>query len=486
MRAVGLQRADGKDVTRAVGVGYAKKFKEAWAMVERAKAKLGAWCFDDVMLAWDKSLGAKGPGMFKVVLVDESQDNNKIQGSIVKKLAGTEGKIVLVGDLRQTIHEWRGAYPRLFKSADKALKAETRELRYNYRSAPAIVDLCNRYAEGRTWSLGSDVRPTQEPNPDAIRWKGYPDSFVQADSIARKIAGEVAAGKAHSRSILLRTNGQITIFEALLLTHGVPVNLSGGRSALRSFAAQTIRRYLKAVNEDCAESIGKVLNIPKRYLPRTYGQALAQAQPLDYETLAQRVSRVARSSRLKRGSMRGAMELSYFLESLRSAAWKAQPQMVLDLITENWNDAGEAHETDGLGVLTAVALMASKFDSYKDFDAFLNQQQALGAVGLVTLSTIHRAKGLEWDEVYLDVTSGLLPHHRASKMQESEEERLLYVAMSRAKRTLNLTWAAEGPVPGTGGLTPLLADFRTDDPPDVDPFNGEEADELAWDVRTKT
>jgi hypothetical protein len=58
--------------------------------------------------------------------------------------------------------------------------------------------------------------------------------------------------------------------------------------------------------------------------------------------------------------------------------------------------------------------------------------------------------------------------------------------MSRAKRTLNLTWAAEGPVPGTGGLTPLLADFRTDDPPDVDPFNGEEADELAWDVRTKT
>ena len=254
--------------------------------------------------------------------------------------------------------------------------------------------------------------------------------------------------------MLLRTNGQIAIFEALMLAAGVSVNLMGGRSALRSYAARTIQNYLKAINEDCAESLSQVLNTPKRYLPRTYGQALIQTPAQNYETLAQRVARVARSSRLKRGSMRGAMELSYFLESARSAAWKAQPQLILDLIIEHWNDAGEAHETDGLGVLQAVATMASKFDSYAEFAKFWKQQQSSLAGSEVTLSTIHRAKGLEWDHVYVDATGGFLPHHRASASQESEEERLLYVAMSRAKTALTLTWSEMGPTPECGGLTP--------------------------------
>jgi superfamily I DNA/RNA helicase len=485
LRAASLQRAEGRDWTRAKGSGTAPKFTECWAMVERAKKAKGAWEFDDVLLEWNAMLDPDGPGMFKIVVVDEAQDNNKVQGDIVRGLAGNDGNIVFVGDLRQTIHEWRGAHPRLFQSADKKLKAETRELRFNYRSTPSIVELCNGYASGKQWTLGSDVSAVSTSQEVSVRWKASPDPFVQAVSIANEVAAEIRSGVSRTRAVLLRTNGQIAIFEALMLAAGVSVNLMGGRSALRSYAARTIQNYLKAINEDCAESLSQVLNTPKRYLPRTYGQALIQTPTQNYETLAQRVARVARSSRLKRGSMRGAMELSYFLESARSAAWKAQPQLILDLIIEHWNDAGEAHETDGLGVLQAVATMASKFDSYAEFAKFWKQQQSSLAGSEVTLSTIHRAKGLEWDHVYVDATGGFLPHHRASASQESEEERLLYVAMSRAKTALTLTWSEMGPTPECGGLTPLLERFRPEkDVPDSDPNNGAEIDELSWDDRT--
>lgn len=479
IRAANLQRADGRDVTSAKGSGAAKKFKECWAMVERAKKAAGAWEFDDVLLQWNKQLSPKEPGMFKVVIVDEAQDNNKVQGEIVQGLSGNDGNIVLVGDLRQTIHEWRGAYPRLFRTADKKLKAETKELRFNYRSTPSIVDLCNGYAKDKQWSLGSDVRPTAATVTASVRWKEYDDPFLQAVGIAEEIAADVRAGEKEHRAILLRTNGQIAIMEALLMASGVSVNLLGGRSALKSYAARTVQAYLKAINENCAESLSNVLNVPKRYLPRSYGQMLMQTPLLNHETIAQKVSRVARSSRLKRGSMRGAMELSYFLESARAAAWKAQPGMILALIVEHWNDAGEAHETDGLGVLTAVATMASKFDSYKEFAAFWSQQQSSLTGSDVTLATIHRSKGLEWDHVYIDATDGYTPHHRADGSQLAEEQRLLYVAMSRAKKHLTVTWSNAGPTASDGGLSYLLKDFAPKtEVPDADPNNGAEIDEI--------
>ena len=467
IRAASLQRADGKDWTQAKGSGTAKKFKDAWAMVERSKKAKGAWEFDDVLLEWNKSLDPKATGMFKVVIVDEAQDNNRVQGDIVRGLAGNDGNIVLVGDLRQTIHEWRGAYPQLFRSADKKLKAETKELRFNYRSTPSIVDLCNGYASGKDWTLGSDVKPVSESQETSVVWKGSPEPFSQAMGVATQIAAAVKAGRQEHRAVLLRTNGQIAIYEALMMAAGVSVNLLGGRSALKSYAARTIQAYLKAINENCAESLSKVLNTPKRYLPRTFGQMLVQTPLQNHETLAQKVSRVARSSRLKRGSMRGAMELSYFLESARAAAWSAQPQMVLELILEHWNDAGEAHETDGLGVLEAVAVMASKFETYEEFAAFWAQQQNSLAGSDVTLSTIHRAKGLEWDHVYVDATEGFLPHHRSNKNQESEEERLLYVAMSRAKKHLTITWSEQGPTLDSGGLSSLLSPFKPADEDEI-------------------
>lgn len=483
LRAVGLQRADGRDVTKAKGVGAARKFKECWALVEEAKTATGVWEFDDVLLRWNAQLDAKGSGMFKVVIVDEAQDNNKVQGEIAQGLAGTDGNLVLVGDLRQTIHEWRGAYPHLFRTADRRLKAETKELRFNYRSVPAVVGLCNGYSKDKKWTLGSAVQATKtEAAATAIQWKELPDAFAQAGWIAETIAAEVRAGKKTRRAILLRTNGQIAVLEALLMAAGVSVNLLGGRSALKSYAARTVQAYLKAINEGCCESLSQVLNIPKRYLPRTFGQALIQSPLQNYETLAQKIPRVARAARIKRGSMRGAMELAYFIESAQEASWKAQPGMVLDLIVEHWNDAGEAHETDGLGVLTAIAEMAARFNSYSEFAAFWAHQQATGSGGDVTLSTIHRAKGLEWDHVYIDATEGFIPHHRADSKQQAEEERLLYVAMSRAKEKLTITWSKSGPTALSGGLSELLRPFAPDpnEVPDPDPFNGAEIDEVFY------
>lgn len=463
IQLIQLQRADGRNVTQAQPSREVKELVTAWAMAERAKQVLNAWEFDDVLLSWEMHLRNHPEGLYRVVIVDEAQDNNRIQGLIALALAGTRGRVVMVGDLRQTVHEWRGAYPKLFAEADKKLKAQTRELPYNYRSRPAIIELCNQYAHGMPWSLGSPVSATREPTSDPVVYSEYFDHYMQGVSIAQRIKEEMEAGKVCSRAVLCRTNGLLATMEAAFVAVGVPVHMPSNASVFRGLPASQAVEYLRAVCKGDASAAAVIANVPKRFIPRNFLTSLVNEPARPGETLGRKIARLATQGNWARGVKKSLYDFSHFFDNAESCTWRDQIEEVRKVLRVTQDDAGEAHETDNWAVVQAVLSVAARCENFDQLDTFI---QTIGRTPHnvqegVVLSTIHRAKGLEWDEVYVDVTEGMLPHHRARGPRLGEEQRLLYVALSRARERLHLSAALETYTPTkAGGRSSLLNAVR--------------------------
>ena len=455
LREVTLERAAGRDVTTAKPRKTPKRFLEAWALVEKAKSSLGAWEFDEALFAWLKLLNDRRVRRFKVVIVDEAQDNNKIQGDIARALVADGGALVQVGDLRQTIHVWRGAYPKYFKSDSS--NTVTTELRYNYRSGDDIVKLCNAFSAGKEWSLGSPASPTRGKSGE-VAVVEYPDHYTQALRTAQDIAEEVKAGVSKSRAVLCRTNGMVAMFEAAFIEAGVPAKIQGGYSILSSWDAKVVVDYMKALCHRDTGALASVLNTPKRYVPRSFTQMVQTEPMMATEQVWTFLRRLARRAPLSRGSKTNILDLAYWLESTSQAAYNKMPQLVYQLMAEGLpEDTRSPQESDSLMVMHAAAVAISR---YPTLEAFLTRMETLQNSTpdqYVLLSTIHKAKGLEWDEVHVDVTEGMVPHFRTSARMLGEEERLLYVAMSRARDRLLLSYAMNGDHEHEeGGMSSLL------------------------------
>jgi DNA helicase-2/ATP-dependent DNA helicase PcrA len=369
------------------------------------------------------------------------------------------------------VHEWRGAYPKLFSDADKELKAETKQLRFNYRSRPDVVDLCNQYADGKKWCLGDPSKVTREADGKSIFYNNFASHFEQGDHIAQQVKEELEAGMERSRVVLCRTRGLQAIMEGCFLALEVPVVIAGGGSSFRSPAATCVLNYLAALHENKTQALVAVLNTPKRFIPKNFGVRL-QSEPRRHgEKIESQLRRLIHTDSMPHGSKINALELADFLENMRAATWKHRPTLLVELLKTQWEDGTDAHESDGPGTVYAVAMMASRYDSYEGFRDFLNRQLSAKAndENSVVISTIHKAKGLEWDDVYVDVTHGNVPHRKAKGNAIQEEERLLYVALSRAKERLFLSAALAGDNDEVGGRSRLLPSLKRWVPENEDP-----------------
>jgi DNA helicase-2/ATP-dependent DNA helicase PcrA len=205
-----------------------------------------------------------------------------------------------------------------------------------------------------------------------------------------------------------------------------------------------------------------VLNTPKRYIPKNFGMRLQSEQRRHGEKIEAQLRRLIHTDSMSQSSKVNALELADFLENLRAATWKHRPQLLVELLKTQWEEGADAHESDGPGTVYAVAMLAARYDSYEGFRDFLNRQASAKAndESSVVLSTIHKAKGLEWDDVYVDVTHGNIPHAKAKGNAIQEEERLLYVALSRAKERLFLSAASAGDNDESGGRSRLLPSLK--------------------------
>jgi DNA helicase II / ATP-dependent DNA helicase PcrA len=322
-------------------------------------------------------------------VVDEYQDVNPLQKMLLDAWAGDRDDVCVVGDPRQTIYSFTGATPAYLTGfAAEHPGATVIRLVRNYRSTPQVVTLANRLSGA--FAPGGDVLVAQRPAGPEPEFAEYADELEEAAAVARRAAALIRAGTAARQiAVLVRINGQTLPFEQALGQAGVPYVVRG---AQRFFDRPEVRQAAGLL------------------------KAASHAISAEREPAAQ------------------------VRAILSGVGLTAEPPSGRGRARERWESL------EGLARFADEFLAASPGASLADLAAELTARSASGEAPVldgVTLASLHAAKGLEWDAVFLaGLTDGTLPIVYAQTDDAIEEERrLLYVGITRARDHLCLSWA---------------------------------------------
>lgn len=466
LRAAGLQLGGRDSRERAIDTGLPQLY-DAWCLYEESKHGLDAWDFQDALVSWLKALktDAFSKQAPRFVFVDEAQDNSMVQLQLAQKLA-QHGRLVLVGDGAQSIYRWRGAYPEFLLDARKHVPGiGTLSLPNNYRSGAAIVKAGNVILTDRAWNHPEPARSGRDTAGlvTRVQHTGGGAGAV-ADAVAEEIAEETAGGVSPGAyAILTRTNADAGLFEMALVAKGIPVTVVG-KSFFSSFAVEAVLSYVLLSLGDYTNALAHILNRPKRYIPKSLADDIEELHRGGM-TIQQALIRLSRSQGKRKG-LRIA-QLSNDIAKLRSMTWPGPANWAAGLLIDALpkkskslkdgdSDVGKAYKM--------IAEIAGRFQSGADLIAYVQhaQKQVHEAkdpeLHRVTISTIHRSKGLEWDRVYVPLVKDNFPHAKSMECGAAdEEERLLYVAVTRARDELHLR-AGDTPSYFWGLFDHVLAD----------------------------
>lgn len=407
---------------------------------------------------------------FQHILVDEFQDTNAVQYGWLRLLAGQQCQLTAVGDDDQSIYGWRGARIENILSYEKDFAAvETIRLEQNYRSTANILNAANAVIEKNSDRLGKQLW-TEAAEGELISLYA---AFNERDE-ARFVADQIGAGVANGRrldemAILYRSNAQSRVLEEALLQSDIAYRIYGGQRFYERLEIRNALAYLRLVqNRDDDPAFERVINTPTRGigertleavrstargqrvslwqaavqlcdngLPARAAAALqsfiALIEQLDSEAAELTLGELAEHMLARSG-------LSDFHARERGERGQARVENLQELVTACRNFQAEDQQLSVLGqFLDQVALDAGDHQAQQDQDA-------------VQLMTLHSAKGLEFPVVFLvGMEENLFPHKMSidEPGRLEEERRLAYVGITRARETLQLSFAESRTMFGT-------------------------------------
>lgn len=431
-------------------------FKKIYFAYEAEKDKKMFVDFDDLLLICKKLLSEnrmileKYQSKYRYIMVDEYQDTNNIQKDIIYLLTGSDGNLCVVGDDDQSIYGFRGANPRVMLDFEKDYPSCKKiEMSVNYRSRPEIINAAKDLIENNKDRFPKDIQPFRNGHGTVI----YNSSDVRADEISFMI-GEIK--KLHcdnipysNISILSRTNMQMDEIAAALEKDKIPYR-SGDviPDVYEHFIFGDILSYLRLINGDgSVKDLIRIINRPNRYVQESTVRNLGSASPTTILNIA---------NSMFSEHKRYADELKKFYSQLiivkEFDTVKDQVNGILDIIGYRRFLEDYAKRTDipdsvffDKASYYIRDLETHRFSDYQKWERYAFYQITQHREKLkntekdcVTLSTMHRSKGLEWDVVFLtDCCQGTIPISKASTAEAIEEERrLFYVSVTRAKERL--------------------------------------------------
>ncbi len=392
---------------------------------------------------------------FKHILVDEFQDTNPLQYQWLKLLAGNNNSLFAVGDDDQSIYAFRGANVGNMKDLLRDFKVEAViKLEQNYRSHGNILDAANALISNNRNRLGKNLW-TSEQGGEKLRVYEAPTDVEEADFIVSEIGQLKSEGmKLAEIALLYRSNAQSRVLEHALLSRGLSYRVYGG---LRFFERQEIKHalaYLRLMeNTDDDNALLRIINFPTRGIGARSIEQLQEAAKINNTTLFDAAARAG-------GKVSGFVGL---IESLRGSTQNLPLPEVIDhvlvhsgLIAHYQNETGakkrEAEERlENLKELLTAATLFVHENEDDSLTSFLThasleagEHQAGDQEDALHLMTVHAAKGLEFNAVFITgLEEGLFPHQNSQRVDGGldEERRLMYVAITRARRRLYMSFA---------------------------------------------
>ena len=422
---------------------------EAYRDYDAALRKDGLLDFDSMVyfavMQYDDNqfTRAEWEGRYRFVIVDEAHDTSHDQAEFARRLARPENNLTFVGDKSQTIYRFRGADPSILNGKDSRV---TYYLGVNYRSAQDIIDTFRPLSEQDEESLQLAER-MRSANPDAkgsVEYIGFADEIEQSSAIADRIKELIACGlPAENYAVLSRTRALLSFIAADLEIRELPYHWSGKNFWLSS-EVQDILGFAKlAVDQYDGEAVSRVICSQARFV-KYLGPKFADAVLLTSERDNVSPLDVARPA----GTW-PAWRLSIWeearktLKQIVALAQRATTEQFLRRVVDICDLESGSSEPDDFSDenIAAVISRAAMFGG--TLTDFLRHAEIMGrrtdSERGITLSTIHGSKGLEWESVFvIGVAAGVIPHQKAEDPEE--ERRILYVALSRARRDLTITY----------------------------------------------
>lgn len=398
---------------------------------------------------------------FRFILVDEYQDINYAQYILTKLLAERHENICVVGDDDQAIYSWRGADPSwLLRFEEDFPEAKVVRLRLNYRSPGRVL----RAAQ----ALIRNNELRKEKELATIKGDGLPlrlyaavDGLDEAQYVATEIERlrRVEGLKLGEIAVLYRVNTLSRALEETFLRFGIPYEVVHGLRFYERREVKDLIAYLRLIINPADElSLLRALTCPRRGIGERTIEALRGQAAREGLTLWEALERVSREdgkgSPIGPGARKRLREFVELIASLRESGL-APSELAREVLDRTGYLRSVEGEEERLGNIQEVLGQLREYGSLEEFlegVALASEADGYsGEEGRVALLTLHAAKGLEFEAVFLiGLEEGLLPHLRAIEEGKIEEERrLLYVGMTRAKRRLYLSFAAHRSLYGT-------------------------------------
>ncbi|WP_406152403.1 DNA helicase PcrA [Streptomyces anulatus] len=465
--------------------GFEKTLAQAYALYQARLREANALDFDDIIMTTVHLLQAF-PDVaehyrrrFRHVLVDEYQDTNHAQYTLVRELVGPAGEadapaeLCVVGDADQSIYAFRGATIRnILQFEEDYPSATTILLEQNYRSTQTILSAANAVIERNEsrrpknlWTnAGSGARIT-----GYVADTEHDEAQFVADEIDRLTdAGDAKAGDV---AVFYRTNAQSRVFEEIFIRVGLPYKVVGGVRFYERKEVRDVLAYLRVLaNPEDTVPLRRILNVPKRGIGDRAEAMIDALSMREKISFPQALRRVDEAYGMAARSSNAVRRFNTLMEELRTIVESgAGPAVVLEAVLERTGylaelqastDPQDETRIENLQELAAVALefeqergdeegtgtlaeFLEKVALVADSDQIPDEDE--DGSGVITLMTLHTAKGLEFPVVFLTgMEDGVFPHMRAlGQTKELEEERrLAYVGITRARERLYLTRAA--------------------------------------------
>jgi DNA helicase-2/ATP-dependent DNA helicase PcrA len=454
-------------VTPSEDSGFANgRGRDLYAAYQRRLVELNAADFGDLLLHVTELLKREADVLeeahrrFRYILVDEYQDTNLIQYLWLRLLAQKHRNICCVGDDDQSIYSWRGAeIENILRFERDFPGAKIVRLERNYRSTAPILAAASALIAHNEGRLGKTLRPAGTGGEgEKVEVHALWDSEEEARAVGSRIEALRREGHALAEiAILVRAGFQTRAFEERMITLGIPYRVIGG---LRFYERAEIRdamAYMRVLHQPADDlAFERIVNVPKRGLGDAALRVLHETARREAVPLARAAERVAQSDALK-GRPRAALaqllrDVERWRAMLDREGHVATVAAMLDEsgYTEMWRQDKSPEAPGRLDNLRELLRAIADFDTLAGFlehVALVMENDEAAEGDRVSLMTLHAAKGLEFDTVFLPGwEEGLFPNQRAldeggAKSLE-EERRLAYVGLTRARRRAIVSWAA--------------------------------------------